>query len=164
VQTCWSKNTTAAVANTATVRYDVYPFVCQALYRVNNQPVSAVCGNMTTTATSSNRPWFRMLTDIPNPNYTYQWSPVGGASNLATVTPTNYTSAPVNDVYTVTVSNSDGCSSASAASLVVNPQPTAVILSDHTVICSNDVNGFFIDGSSSLNETAYLWLADSSTA
>src|SRR5690606_27181380 len=122
------------------------------------------CGASTGSTTNSNRPWFRLGVYEQSSNYTYQWASIGGtASNFVDV-PTNYTSSPVQQIYSVTVTGANNCTAVVADTVVVNPQPTAVILSDHTVICSNDVNGFFIDGSSSLNETTYLWLADGSTA
>jgi gliding motility-associated-like protein len=65
----------------------------------------------------------------PVAGYTYSWSPATGLSSSTvanpTVTLTNATSAPITQVYTLSVTGPGGCPATATVAVTVNPLPTA---------------------------------------
>jgi len=77
------------------------------------------------------------------PGYTYSWSPAGGLSSTTVANPTATPGATT--VYTVTVTDSRGCTDMDAMTVVVSPLPTADAGVDDT-ICAGG-SGMTIGGS-----------------
>lgn len=164
VQTCWSNNNGGVSSNAPTVKYGTTPFVASAYARLDNASAATICGINNSNGTGSNRPWMRFELNVPT-NIIYNWTPALSTSNTLVDVPTNYTTAPSSKNYTLQIGNANGCiSSIVNTTILVNPQPTAIIQSNETTICANNNIGFYLDGSSSINATSYLWLADNSTA
>jgi len=86
-------------------------------------------------------------------SYAWQWNPGSINSNNAAVNPVNTSSAPANQVYTVTLTNTlTGCSNTAPVSILVNPIPTVSIVSSNSLICTG--NSATLTGAGATN---YTW-------
>ena len=109
--------TTTSAANcvaTATVTITVSP------------PLVAVPGAAATICSGGTA----QLGAAPVSGYTYSWSPSTGLSSPAVANPTatltNTTSAPITQIYTLTITNAAGCVGTGTVAVMVNPLPVAV--------------------------------------
>ena len=68
-------------------------------------------------------------TTSPQPSYTYSWSPATGLSDPTILNPTvtgvNTTGAPIVRIYTLTVTNANGCVSSATVAVTSNPAAVA---------------------------------------
>ncbi len=108
---------------------------------INSNPIVSISGNDTICAGASS-----LFT--ASGGGTYLWSN-GAATNTITVTSAG--------MYTVTVTNSTGCSATSSISLVVNSNPIALVNGVDT-ICSGNSSTFTASGG-----TEYLWNTGATT-
>lgn len=79
------------------------------------------CSNLTTTVSGG------------TPGYTYQWSPCGSLNNCTIQSP--LACPNITTIYTLTVTDSKGCTESATATVTVNVPPTAEAGNDQT-ICS----------------------------
>jgi large repetitive protein len=98
---------------------------------------TSFCGSGTVTLTASG-------------GTSYIWNPGGASTSAITVTPASTT------VYTVTVSNSNGCSATTNRTVTVNPIPTASVTGP-SVFCSG--SGIL----TASGGTSYLWSTGATT-
>ena len=123
-----------------------------------NQDAAGVCANPTGVV-SSNRPNIKLGGQVGvnlTNNYSWSWVPTTPAINTAsgTIVPTNLTSSPVTNVYTVTSTNlATGCFATASVSLLVNPLPTSPVATN-TSQC-----GFGVPTSSVSGGINYNWYA-----
>lgn len=86
------------------------------------------------------------------PGYTYQWSPVQYLSNAQVSNPTS--STPVSITYTVTVTDTSGCSRQDSMSIIVTPKPIAGFTINNLNQCIN-TNSFIFTNTSTINNGSY---------
>ncbi len=158
VQFCWSNNIYATGLTSPTIKYNTTsPTITTSYNRADSQTAAVLCGTAVGNGTVPNRPMF-ILGASQASTITYAWSPGGMNTPNTTATPIN-NGTTVNTVpYTLTVTNTNnGCSSSATVNVDVKPAPIANIASLKTIICSDDTQGFYIDGSSSVNAGSYTW-------
>lgn len=155
LQFCWSNNN-AAGTTTPSVRYATTTVAKATYYQVNNAGVGAVCGTITGTATVASRPVFLIGASVTS-NVTYNWTPIGAQAANVVDRPVNNGTAINTIPYTLTVTNVNGCSASATVNVDVKPAPVATITSMHSFICSDNTQGFYIDGASSVNPGSYNW-------
>jgi len=90
---------------------------------INTNPSLAVCQNTLLTLTAS---------PVGDPSFTYSWSP--GGATTSSITPSTATAGST--LYTVTVTDGNGFTASSNATVVVNPLPAAIAGADRA-ICLN---------------------------
>lgn len=113
---------------------------------------------------TANRPMFTIGATMSG-NVTYNWSPIGVTTPTVIDSPVNNGTTINTVTYTLTVTdNNNGCSSSASVDVEVRPAPVAVIASNQSVICSDDAQGFYIDGASSINTGSFSWNNGLSTA
>lgn len=157
VQFCWSNNNSGSSSNTPTIRYSNTSFVSGVYQRQDNQSVGVVCGNSTTFGNVSGRPWMSFASSLSS-SIDLLWTPTGLATDTINYTPFNSGNSPITESHTLTLTdNISGCSASNSISFVVKPQAVANIVAPQNYICSNDSNGFYLDGQNSLNATVYDW-------
>lgn len=134
---------------THTVNYSI--FGCQSMSTtiVANTPTvgavassTLICSGETATLTA-------------NGAINYTWSPVGGTSAMAMVSPT------ANATYTV-VGEDNGCSSTATVSVDVNAAPSVSASASNTLVCSNFNESSILTASTSA--TSYTWSTGENTA
>ncbi|MFM2016902.1 MAG: hypothetical protein RL007_558 [Bacteroidota bacterium] len=87
------------------------------------------------------------------PAYTYSWQPIAASGATQTITPAS------SQVYTVTVTDANGCTTTATTSVTVNPMPTPVTAADITSGCA-PLCLTFTDASSVTTGTITGWLWD----
>ncbi len=162
IETCWSSNTGVSASVNMKFESTFYNSYAYFLGGSGSNP----CGQPATQGLSAsiggNRPLVRFLTDALVPSVNYQWNLGTIAQNSSTIyPPSNYTSSYSTVAYTLEVTNANGCKNTSNIDLVLNPSPKSIIVSPMQALCTNDLDGFHLDGSTSLNAVSYTWYPDS---
>ncbi len=95
----------------------------------------------------------------------YVWTPMNTTGLTATDSPVNTSAAPIDQTYTLTVTDSvNSCSASRTVDVHIYPAVHAEITSDETVICANDNVGFYLDAQTASSAGAtFTWLPDSSS-
>jgi gliding motility-associated-like protein len=87
------------------------------------------------------------------PIYSYNWQPIGLTGATQIITPST------TQIYTVTVTDANGCTASSTTGVIVNAAPTAAFSADVTAGCAPlCVN--FLDSSTVINGSITGWLWD----
>lgn len=94
----------------------------------------------------------------------YVWTPMNTTGLTATDSPVNTSAAPIDQTYTLTVTDPvNSCSATRTVDVHVYPAVHAEITSDETVICANDNVGFYLDAQTASSTGAtFTWLTDNS--
>lgn len=133
----------ASAAGTYTVNYSLYGCKSSSVTSVNPNPTITVVASNTAICNGSSG----TFTASGATNYT--WSPAGGTSAIAVVSPTT------TSTYTVVGQSALGCSSTETVALVVNNGPVLSISPSSTVICSGGSASATLTASSSSSN--YTW-------
>lgn len=137
-----------------TITYTNPGFVSALYYRADNATVCSAPGAPTT---SSNRPNLilgGLRAIMGSGTIDWQWNPGAINSNTAVVNPVNTGSVAATQVYTVTATNTAGaCSNTATVSVLVNPLPTAPVVTNNTQ-CGVGVPTASVNGG-----TNYNWYA-----
>lgn len=133
----------AATAGTYTVNYSLYGCKSSSVTSVNPSPTVAIVASNTAICNGSS------VTYTASGATNYTWSPVGGTSNIAVVSPTT------SSTYSVVGQSALGCLSTSTVAVVVNNGPTLSISPSSTVICSGGASSATLTATSSSSN--YTW-------
>jgi hypothetical protein len=136
IEMCFSNSVTGQIADQTITKYTTTAFNSQVYYQVDG--ANPPCAVTTVTNTSfTSRPNMRFggqaFTDVTS-SMNFVWNPgnLSGASVSAT-SPANNTAAPVNQVYTVVITDpSTTCTNTANVTVSVNPTPTAPTASNST--------------------------------
>ena len=82
------------------------------------------------------------------PGYTYLWNTGDTTSNITVSTV---------GTYSVTVTDSNGCTSACSATLTVNPTPSCMVTPSTAAICAGGAQAFTVNPSGGTLPYTYLW-------
>lgn len=140
----------ASTIGTYTVNYAVYGCNSTSVTSVNPSPSltiaasnTAICNGASATFTASGA-------------NSYTWSPAGGTTDVATVSPTT------TSTYSVIGQSTLGCSSTATVDLVVNDAPTLNISPSSTVVCSGGPSSATLTANSS--SANYTWSPSANTS
>jgi hypothetical protein len=113
-------------------------------------------------------PWMSLCSDVignlngsasgGTPGYTYNWSPSTGlvdpSNNTTQFSVNNATASPIVNLYTLTVSDANGCTAQHVTEITVNPAPTVNAGADIS-LCSDVVSN--LNGNASGGTPAYTY-------
>jgi hypothetical protein len=140
----------ASTVGSYTVNYALYGCKSTSVTTVNPNPTLTVVASNTAICNGSS------VTFTASGATNYTWSPVGGTSDIATVSPTT------TSTYSVVGQSTLGCSSTATVALVVNNAPTLSISASSTVICSGGSSSATLTANSSSSN--YTWSPSTNTS
>jgi hypothetical protein len=161
IQICWSNVNTGGTA--AEVAYNSTSFAATTYYRVDNGTSSAVCGQVTGTSITSNRPLLILAgqTVAQGPGtVNWQWNPGAVNSNSTTVIPINTGSTSSTESYTVTALDpATTCTNSAVVTVSVLPFPTVIATASSASVCAGSSATLTATGA-----TNYTWTSGGNTA
>ncbi|MDF3026907.1 MAG: hypothetical protein K0S23_1214 [Fluviicola sp.] len=158
VQTSWSNNNGGG--SSSEVSYDNTAYVSTAYYRADSQTPAVVLGATTATATRSSRPKMTFGMNHNN-SYTWSWAPGTGLTTpSATTSIINTSGSPVNQVFTVTVTDMiTGCSTMGSTPAVTINNATIAPTANNSIQCGTGVPTASVTGTGTPGNTFSWYLA-----
>jgi hypothetical protein len=140
-------NNTSFTSN-AVVRQTTGSFSSTVYYRAD---ANGVCANNSITGTSFQRPNMKLnACGGGTPGNTWTWTP---ATNLSSTTINNPVASPSSTTtYSVTLTNTTGCTGSASVTVTVDPYPTVTVTAVNNSICNNTSTSITASGAN-----AYTW-------